>query len=68
MELPSRPPKVRVVVCDLADITACDADTVDALARLALDARRLGCVLRIEHPSAELRELIAFMGLDEVLR
>ena len=55
-----------VAVCDVAGIVA-DAVAVDALARLQLAARRHGCRIRLEHPSAELRDLIAFMGLDDVL-
>ena len=46
-----------------------DAETVDALARLQLAARRLGCRLRLRGASSELRELLDFMGLaDAVLR
>ena len=53
-------------VCDVAGVAA-DAVAVDALARLQLAARRHGCRIRLEHASAELRELIAFMGLGDVL-
>jgi ABC-type transporter Mla MlaB component len=52
--------------CDVTGV-APDAVTVDALARLQLAARRLGCEVRLCNASAELRELIAFMGLREVL-
>jgi len=55
-----------VAVCDVAGVAA-DAVTVDALARLQLAARRHGCRMRLEHPSAELCDLIAFMGLADVL-
>jgi ABC-type transporter Mla MlaB component len=55
------------LVCDLAAIAAPDAVTVDALARLQLTARRLGCQLRVEHASPELRGLLAFMGLSGVV-
>jgi hypothetical protein len=41
--------------------------TVDALARLALAARRIGCELKLRDPSRELRELVAFAGLAEAL-
>jgi len=51
---------------DLAGFPA-DALTVDALARLLLAARRHGCRLRLANPSPELRELVAFMGLEGVL-
>jgi len=46
-----------------------DADvvTVDALARLQLEANRLGCRMRLRDASAELLELVAFMGLADVL-
>jgi ABC-type transporter Mla MlaB component len=55
-----------LAVCDVAGVLA-DAVTVDALARLQLAARRHGCRIRLEHASAELRDLIAFMGLEDVL-
>ena len=44
-----------------------DAVTVDALARLQLAARRHGFLVRLRHASAELLELVAFMGLADVL-
>lgn len=52
--------------CDVAGVDP-DAVTVDALARLQLAAKRLGCQVRLCNASAELRELIAFMGLRDVL-
>lgn len=55
------------IVCDVGSV-APDADTIDALARLQLNARRLGLELCLRHASHELTELIAFAGLDEVLR
>ena len=58
--------RAAVVVCDVAGVAA-DAVAVDALARLQLAARRHGCRIRLEHTSAELRDLIAFVGLDDVL-
>jgi ABC-type transporter Mla MlaB component len=54
------------VLCDVSEVPA-DAVTVDAVARLKLAARRYGCELQIHQPSAELRELVAFMGLSDVL-
>jgi anti-anti-sigma regulatory factor len=54
------------IVCDVGRLEP-DAVTVEALARLRLTARRLGCGLRLCSVSPELRELLAFMGLDEVL-
>jgi hypothetical protein len=44
------------------------AATVDLLARLTLALRRRGLRLRLRHASAELVELIDFMGLSQVLR
>jgi ABC-type transporter Mla MlaB component len=53
-------------LCDVTGIVA-DAVTVDALARLQLAARRHRCRIRLLNASEELRDLIAFMGLDAVL-
>jgi ABC-type transporter Mla MlaB component len=57
-----------------ADVALCDvsrldpsAVTVDALARLQLAARRRGCEVRLRRPSKELRRLVDFMGLADVL-
>jgi ABC-type transporter Mla MlaB component len=55
-----------VASCDVRGIEP-DAVTVDALARLALGARRHGCQVRLRNASPELRQLVAFMGLGEVL-
>jgi ABC-type transporter Mla MlaB component len=56
-----------VAVCDVASVPV-DAVTVDALARLQLAARRYGCRVRLRRASSELLELVAFMGLCDVLR
>jgi ABC-type transporter Mla MlaB component len=55
-----------VAVCDVEGVAA-DAVSVDALARLQLAARRHRCRIELRHASSELRELIAFMGLEDVL-
>jgi anti-anti-sigma regulatory factor len=55
------------VVCDLGALVAPDARSVEALARLQLAARRLGCTLQLRRVSAELQELLAFMGLADVV-
>jgi ABC-type transporter Mla MlaB component len=52
--------------CDVRGLDP-DAVAVDALARLQLAARRHGCRVRLCHASAEMRSLVAFMGLDDVL-
>jgi hypothetical protein len=54
-------------VCDLSGARP-TAATVDSLARLALILRREGSRLMLRQVSPELVELIAFMGLTEVLR
>lgn len=53
-------------LCDVAGVAA-DAVTVDALARLQLAARRHRCVIRLRGASDPLRNLVAFMGLQDVL-
>jgi hypothetical protein len=44
-----------------------DLGSVDALARLKLEARRRGCALRFENPSSDLRALLGLCGLGEAL-
>ena len=56
----------QVALCDVGGVHV-DAVTVDALARLQLAARRHGCTVRLRNASSELFELVAFMGLDDVL-
>jgi ABC-type transporter Mla MlaB component len=58
--------KASVAVCDVAGIEP-DAVTVDALCRLQLAAGRQRCQVRLRNASDELRELVAFMGLTDVL-
>ncbi|MBB4663857.1 STAS domain-containing protein [Conexibacter arvalis] len=55
-----------LVLCDVGGVRA-DAVAVDALARMQLAARRNGCTVRLCNASAPLRELVAFMGLRDVL-
>lgn len=52
-----------LVVCDVGALVNPDIGTVDVLARLALTARRLGCQLRLRHPSRRLTDLVALVGL-----
>jgi ABC-type transporter Mla MlaB component len=61
-----RQSRAAVAICDVSGVSA-DAVAVDALARLQLAARRNGCQVRLTRASAELRELVAFMGLEDVL-
>jgi ABC-type transporter Mla MlaB component len=55
-----------IALCDVSDIYP-DAVTVDALARLQLAAKRHGCQVRLRHATDELLDLVAFMGLQDVL-
>ena len=57
----------QILRCEVAGVGA-DAVAVDALARLALAARRRGCVVRLCGASEELLALVAFLGLADVLR
>jgi ABC-type transporter Mla MlaB component len=54
------------LLCDVSDIDP-DAVAVDALARLQLAACRHRSRIRLRSASAELLELVAFMGLGDVL-
>jgi hypothetical protein len=60
-------PRRSTIVCDVRAL-APDAGAIDALARLQLNARRHHLELRLRHASAELLELLAFVGLADVLR
>jgi anti-anti-sigma factor len=55
------------VVCDLATLVQADLAAVEALARLQLTARRLGCRVRLRNESGELAALLELTGLSEVL-
>lgn len=57
----------QTVVLDLVDIAAPDAVTVDALARLQLTIGRMGKRIRFRHDCREVHELVALMGLADVL-
>jgi ABC-type transporter Mla MlaB component len=54
------------VVCHVA-AAELSAVTVDALAQLQVIARRHHCRVRVTGASGELRELVAFMGLADVV-
>jgi ABC-type transporter Mla MlaB component len=55
------------LVYDVGALGDPDAATVDALARLRLTARRLHCEVRLRNASPRLRELLALVGLSDVL-
>jgi ABC-type transporter Mla MlaB component len=56
-----------LLLCEVGGVAA-DALAVDALARLALAARRSGCEVRLRGASPELIDLIELIGLTDVLR
>jgi ABC-type transporter Mla MlaB component len=58
--------RATVALCDVSGIGA-DAVAVDALARLQLAACRNGCKVRLQQPTPQLRDLVAFRGLADVL-
>lgn len=55
------------IVCDVGELADADAVTVDALARIAVIARRHGRQLAVRGASPALCELVALMGLADVL-
>jgi ABC-type transporter Mla MlaB component len=55
------------VVCDLRALVRPDAATVDALARLQLIARRSGRGICLRDACGALLELLALMGLSDVV-
>ncbi|MGH3366032.1 MAG: STAS domain-containing protein [Nocardioidaceae bacterium] len=57
-----------LVVCDVAALVDPDATAVDAVARLQLTARRVGCQVRLRNVSCAMRDLLSFSGLGEVVR
>jgi hypothetical protein len=60
-------PRPSTIVCDVGAL-APDAAAVEALARLQLAARRVGLEIRLCRASSELRDLLVFCGLEDVLR
>jgi STAS domain-containing protein len=54
------------VCCDVSELAA-ELAAVEALARLSLVARRLGCPLKVRRASPELRDLVEFCGLSAAL-
>jgi hypothetical protein len=56
-----------VALCNVGADVGANAVTADALARLQLLAGRLGCRVLLRDASDELLELLAFMGLQNVV-
>jgi hypothetical protein len=65
--MPEPAPDPVTFTIDVRDVDP-DAVAVDTLARLQLAARRLSCRLLLRDASPELLELVAFMGLADVLQ
>jgi hypothetical protein len=59
--------EAELVVCDVGALVEPDAVAVEALARVWLTIRRLGRGVQLRRSCHELEELLAFMGLAEVL-
>jgi ABC-type transporter Mla MlaB component len=59
--------RAELMICDVGAVVDPDATTVEALARLQLTVLRLGSRVRFRYPCRELQELVAFMGLRDVL-
>jgi hypothetical protein len=57
----------RTILCDTGAAGGADLGVVEALARLALAARRAGLELALVGVTSDLRELIALAGLERVL-
>lgn len=57
----------KVLLCDVAGLVHPGAESVDALARMQLIGRREGTSIYFRGASAELRELLEFVGLDDLL-
>ena len=58
----------RTIVCDVGALVRPHVGTIDDLARLQLAAGRRGCEVCLRNAPRELQELIAFIGLADVLR
>jgi ABC-type transporter Mla MlaB component len=56
-----------LLVCDVRSILRPDASTIEALARLQLTARRLGRKVTLRDAGEALQELLALMGLTDVV-
>ncbi|MCX4818922.1 STAS domain-containing protein [Streptomyces sp. NBC_01142] len=67
-ELSARVPDAAApeVICDVGALTHADLAAVNAVARLRLTARRLGCPIRLRNAGPELRALLDLVGLGEV--
>jgi ABC-type transporter Mla MlaB component len=58
--------RAEVAYCDVQGVEP-NAVVVEALCRLQVGARRRGCQVQLRNASPELLDLVAFMGLCDVL-
>ncbi|HZX40045.1 MAG TPA: STAS domain-containing protein [Streptomyces sp.] len=56
-------PRATEAICDVGELTHPNLAAVDALARLQLTARRLGCRIRLRNAGHELLSLLDLVGL-----
>jgi hypothetical protein len=56
-----------LVECDVGALATRDVRAVDALARLQLTARRLGCRLRLRRAPVDLLQLLGCLGLADAV-
>lgn len=56
-----------LVVCDVGALAGAHTATVDAVARIALTARRHGRPVHVRHANPSLRHLLELMGLADVV-
>ena len=61
------PRRTRSIAFDVSQITVPDAAMLNALARLALTARRLGTSIELHNACPRLRDLLVIAGLTDVL-
>ena len=62
-----QPPQTAIVVVDVSALTEPDPVILEALVRLQLAAQRLGTSIRLQNPCPELVDLLALVGLSDVL-
>jgi anti-anti-sigma regulatory factor len=60
-------PTPEAIVVDVSALTEPDPAVLDALVRLQLAARRLGSSIRLENACSELVDLLALVGLSDVV-
>jgi ABC-type transporter Mla MlaB component len=59
--------EARHVICDVGALVDPDVVAIDALARLQLTVRRLGCRIRVRHACEDLQDLLTLTGLSHII-